>query len=216
MIESIPLHYSLTCLISYLVGALPFGLLIARARGVDIRAEGSGNIGATNVFRCVGKSWGLLVYFMDMGKGLFGALLLPLLLSDDPSTLLRVSSGCCAIIGHNWPVYLGFKGGKGIATTSGFLLGLAPAAAGVGLLVWIVTFLTSRYVSLGSILAALSVAVYAWIAYRADGLLLPSVLTALGLLAVLRHRANIIRLAQGTENRFDFKKKSKTEAQDNA
>ncbi len=213
IIDSSPaLQYALACLLSYLVGAIPFGLWVARTRGVDIRAKGSGNIGATNVFRCVGKSWGLLVYGLDMGKGLWGALLLPALLSTgEPATLLCVLSGCSAVIGHNWPVYLKFKGGKGIATSSGLLLGLAPAAVLVAIAVWLVTFLLTRYVSAASILAAVAVAAFAWLYYADAGLLLPLVLSAISALAILRHRQNIQRLLSGTENRFDFTKKKKGE-----
>ncbi|MFT5240512.1 MAG: glycerol-3-phosphate acyltransferase PlsY [Kiritimatiellia bacterium] len=198
-----------TCIIAYLIGALPFGLLVAKSRGVDIRAVGSGNIGATNVFRCIGKAWGLCVYVLDMLKGLLGTTLLPNLYSaqTDPDLLLCIAGGCAAIAGHNWPIYLRFKGGKGIATTSGFLLGLAPAAVGVGLGAWIIIFLTARYVSLASILAAVAVAAFSWMHYGAEERMLPTVLSALCMLAVLRHRQNILRLLSGTENRFDFKKK---------
>ncbi|MDE0838827.1 MAG: glycerol-3-phosphate 1-O-acyltransferase PlsY [Kiritimatiellae bacterium] len=205
-----PLYsYLATCIIAYLLGALPFGLLLARSRGVDIRAVGSGNIGATNVFRCIGKAWGLLVYVLDMLKGLLGATLLPSLFSaqPEPDLWLCTAGGCAAIAGHNWPIYLRFKGGKGIATTSGFLLGLAPAAVGVGLAAWIVIFVTSRYVSLASILAAVAVAAFSWMHYGGEERMLPAVLSALCILAVLRHRQNLIRLLSGTENRFNFKKK---------
>ncbi len=201
-------QFILCALASYMVGAIPFGLLIARSRGVDIRAVGSGNIGATNVFRAVGKPYGIAVYLLDMGKGLCGACLLPALIArGSASTELAIVSGFMAVIGHNWPVYLGFKGGKGIATTSGVLLGLAPGAVVTGLCVWAAVFFSSRYVSLGSILASASVAVYAWIAYAETDKPLAVALTVLALIGILRHRTNIRRLLNGTENRFQRKHK---------
>jgi glycerol-3-phosphate acyltransferase PlsY len=112
-----------------------------------------------------------------------------------------------AVAGHNWPVFLGFKGGKGVATTVGGLLGIIPAAMGLGLLMWTVIFLVSRYVSLASILAALAVCVYVWLVRAPGDLLLPGVMTALAVLIVWRHKTNIVRLANGSENRFSFGKR---------
>jgi glycerol-3-phosphate acyltransferase PlsY len=120
--------------------------------------------------------------------------------------------GVAAILGHNFPVYLKFKGGKGVATSAGVLLGVAPAAVGLGLLGWIVLFVTTRYVSVASIGAAVVVPAAGWWLYHGQGLLLPLVLTLLGLLVVYRHKANIQRLVNGTESRFQFgKSKQETE-----
>lgn len=193
---------------AYLLGSVPFGLLVARARGVNIREAGSGNIGATNVFRCVGKPWGIVTFLCDFLKGYLPALLFPLAVECcpvyDAGSALAVLCGCMAVVGHNWPVYVGFKGGKGIATSAGALLGIAPAAMGTGLLAWVVVFLATRYVSLASILAALLLAVASWFLYRGDGLVIPVALSLLGVMAVLRHKANIGRLIKGTEHRFQF------------
>ena len=148
-------------LASYLLGAVPFGLIVARARGVDIRKVGSGNIGATNVFRSVGKPWGILVYALDMLKGWAPAALFPGLVANIAGAAplhLDLACGLAAVAGHNWPVYLRFKGGKGVATTSGVLLGVSPTCMGLGLLTWIVVFVTSRYVSVASMVAAIVVA----------------------------------------------------------
>jgi glycerol-3-phosphate acyltransferase PlsY len=201
-------------LAAYLLGALPFGFLIARAKGVDIRTVGSGNIGATNVFRCVSKPLGIVTFALDVGKGYAGCTLVPWLAAyylggatgDMP---FRVCCGFLAVVGHNWPVYLGFKGGKGVATSAGLLLGLAPAACGVALLVWIVTMLISRYVSLSSIMAAVALGVAAWPYSPTDtGWWFPVVLDALAALAIWRHRSNIRRLLNGTESRIGSKKKN--------
>ena len=193
---------------AYLAGAIPFAFLVARAKGVDIRKVGSGNVGATNVFRAVGKGWGILTFALDAAKGLLPALLFPVALArwtGQPSpAAMGLGFGCAAIAGHNWPVFLGFRGGKGMATSAGVLLGVAPAAMGIGLAVWVVLFLISHYVSLASIGAALAVPTAAWLLYAAEGAVRPAVLTALGLLAVWRHRSNIQRLSAGTEHRFEF------------
>ena len=161
---------------AYLLGAIPNGLLIARARGVDIRTVGSGNIGATNVFRAVGKGWGILTFFCDALKGFVPSFVFPLLVSSqfgEDLDYLGVACAAAAVAGHNWPIYLKFKGGKGVATTAGALLGIAPAAMGIGVAVWVVATFSTRYVSVGSILAAAAVPVAAWFLYRQDDLVLP-------------------------------------------
>ena len=201
----LPLVWSVSLVCAYLLGAIPNGLLIARARGVDIRTVGSGNIGATNVFRGVGKGWGILTFACDALKGFIPAFVFPLLATrqwDGDFDYLGVACAAAAVAGHNWPIYLRFKGGKGVATTAGALLGIAPAAMGIGVAVWVVATFSTRYVSVGSILAAAAVPAAAWFLYRQDDLVLPGVLTVIGAVVIWRHRANIQRLASGTENRF--------------
>lgn len=193
-------------LISYLVGAIPFGLLVARARGVDIRKVGSCNIGATNVFRSVGKKWGILTFVLDMLKGALPTLVLPALAAGEgaPSPGLRLACGLVAVCGHNWPVYLRFKGGKGVATTTGVLLGVSPAAMLIGLAAWALVFLTTRYVSVASMAAAVVVTAAAWWLHLQPWPLVPAVLSVLGAFVLWRHRANVQRLRSGTEHRFQF------------
>jgi glycerol-3-phosphate acyltransferase PlsY len=201
--------------LSYLVGAIPFGLLISRAKGVDIRKVGSGNIGATNVFRSVSKTLGILTFVADALKGWGPAWVFPLVVAKVSGAAcpggLGLAYGALAIVGHTWPVYLGFKGGKGVATSAGALIGIAPAATGVGLLCWVVVFASSRYVSLASIVAAVTVAGAAWVMYRGAGLGLPVALTVLSALIVWRHKANIRRLLDGTEHRFSKKKSAEAD-----
>ncbi len=198
---------------AYLIGAVPSGYLIGRAAGVDIRTVGSRNIGATNVFRCVGKGWGIFTFVLDVLKGFVPAFLFPLLLtragaapeSAATSSLPGLAYMILAIAGHNWPVYLGFKGGKGVATSAGGLLGVAPAGVGVGLAAWILLLVFTRYVSVASIGSALAVIAACWPLYFADkGAVLPGVLTILGLLVVVRHKGNIARLRAGAENRISW------------
>ncbi|WFB34321.1 glycerol-3-phosphate 1-O-acyltransferase PlsY [Kiritimatiellota bacterium B12222] len=199
----------LILILSYLLGSIPFGLLISRARGVDIRSKGSGNIGATNVFRMVGKKWGLLCFFFDFLKGLVSAKVLPLLLLSpeflDSHPNFPLIAGALAIVGHNFPLWLKFKGGKGIATSAGVIVAVAPLCIAVAAVVWVGSMLISRIVSLSSILAAIAVAVSAWVFY-ADNPLLAGILTALGVVAVIRHKTNIQRLLKGEEHRFGKKK----------
>lgn len=189
-------------IIAYLFGAVPFGLLVAKSRGMDIREKGSGNIGATNVFRVVGKGWGTFTFLLDALKGFIPSFVFPLIGDVDP--VYGVLFGIAAILGHSFPVYLRFKGGKGVATSAGMLLGVAPAAVGIGFLVWISCLLLSRIVSLASILAALAVGISVW--FLKDSVVVCSALSILAVLVVWLHRANIKRLLNGTEHRFGKKK----------
>lgn len=196
---------------AYLFGALPFGLFIARMRGVDIRTQGSGNIGATNVFRVVGKGWGVLTFTLDALKGFLPAFIFPLLagVAADWGVLF----GLAAILGHSFPVYLKFKGGKGVATSAGMLLGVAPLSVGAALFCWLITMIISRYVSLASIAAAATVGIAVWVdPSLQDRLLSRTALTLMALLVIGLHRANIRRLLNGTEHRFGKKRGGQTEA----
>lgn len=200
-------------LMAYLIGSIPFGFLIAKSRGQDIRSLGSGNIGATNVFRSISKKLGVITFACDVGKGLLGVLLVPLLAAkitavSFDSVALPLFCGAMTIAGHNWSCFLGFKGGKGIATSAGMLIGLAPACVGIAFLGWIVTFLITRYVSAASIVACIVLAAVVWpLHVNQEGIWFPAVLTFLAAVGIWKHRANIARLRAGTESRFDFKKK---------
>ncbi len=202
--------YIFGCLLSYLLGSIPFGFLIGKYRGVDVRQRGSGNIGATNVLRTVGKRWGALVLFLDLLKGFISAWFIPIVMAaiynTSPPYLIGLACGSAAIAGHNYPVYLKFKGGKGIATTTGMLAGIAPAAFICGILTWLILFLSTRYVSVASIGAAVGVTLSAWI-LKSQGNSVPIALSIIAAVIILRHRSNIKRLINGTENRLTFKKK---------
>ena len=200
---------------AYVLGSVPFGFLVARAKGLDIRTLGSGNIGATNVFRSVSKPLGILTFALDVLKGVCGARLVPLLAASlagaphDGAMGLSVFCGAMAVVGHNWTCFLGFKGGKGIATSAGLLLGLSPVGVGVAFLVWLALFLTTRYVSVASIGAAAALGVAVWpLHLKAQGAWFPAVLTLLAAVAIWKHRSNIARLRAGTESRFDFRRKA--------
>ena len=200
-------------LLAYLLGAVPFGLIIARARGVDVRRVGSGNIGATNVFRSVGKPWGILTFTCDALKGFFAVWALPRLAAvaggGTPPVWMPVVCGCLAVAGHNWPVYLRFRGGKGVATSAGVLLGLAPLLVGGGIVAWLAIFAVTRYVSVASMSTALIVAALSWLRYAGRPKLVPIAFTLLALMTLWRHKANIRRLMHGTENRFGSAEKKR-------
>lgn len=206
------MHAVIAIVLGYLLGAIPFGLVIGKSRGVDIRNAGSGNIGATNVMRVVGKSWGILTLVLDALKGLVAALVLPILAGDAGPEWLPLACGCAAILGHSFPVYLKFKGGKGVATSAGVLLGVAPAAFGIGIAVFLILFGLFRYVSLGSIGAAVAVPVAS---YVLNGLtLVTQVLVVLAVVVIWRHKENIRRLMAGTENRIGGPRKQAAESVD--
>ncbi|MDR2849018.1 MAG: glycerol-3-phosphate 1-O-acyltransferase PlsY [Verrucomicrobiota bacterium] len=200
---------------AYLLGAIPFGFLIAKARGKDIRSLGSGNIGATNVFRSVSKPLGLLTFLLDFLKGYVGARWIPALAAqcfggDGAGMGLAVFCGVLTVAGHNWTCFLRFKGGKGVATSAGLLMGLTPEGVGIAFAAWLALFLVTRYVSVASIGAAAVLGAAVWWPLRlgaAHGVWFPAALTALALLAVWKHRSNILRLCAGTESRFSFGKK---------
>jgi acyl phosphate:glycerol-3-phosphate acyltransferase len=213
---NITILYLLSGITAYLLGSIPFGFLIAKTKGIDIRTVGSGNIGATNVFRSISKKLGVVTFALDFLKGCCGAKLLPLLVYQFAPDLLTglsrdalpVFCGAMTIVGHNWTCFLGFKGGKGIATSAGMLLGLSPLGVSIALTVWFLVFVTSRYVSVASICAALTMGVIVWpLHLKTHGIWFPAVLTALALLAIWKHRSNIARLRAGTESRFEFRKK---------
>ncbi len=205
------LSYCLTFLAAYLLGSFPTGYLVGRAKGVDIRTVGSRNMGATNVFRTVGKLLGIFVLLADALKGwLAVAAVAPLLWSgfshDALPVGLRVVAGVGAILGHNYTCWLKFKGGKGIATSAGVFIALTPWALLLALGVWMVLFAATRYVSVASMAAAAVLPVAAWFTTREPGL--TAVAGVLAALAIYKHKKNIERLLAGTENRITFGKKA--------
>lgn len=196
-----------TAVVAYLIGAVPFGYLVARAKGVDILSHGSGNIGATNVGRILGRGFGILVFALDFAKGALPTLAAGLLTPADVAPeWSQVTAGIAAFLGHLFPVYLGFRGGKGVATGAGVVAVLAPLPTAVALLVWAAVFAGTRYMSLASLtaaalLCALRIAFTPGPFSGPPGVVTVFCLVAASLVAV-RHRANIGRLLAGTENRF--------------
>lgn len=221
--------------LAFLLGSIPFGLIIAKARGFDIRAHGSGNIGATNVFRIVGKKYGLSCLLLDALKGFIPVIVAINLIRFEGGSapwcplsfpeswvlglpaerqflvqLVHVMTALAAVLGHNYCPWLGFKGGKGVATSAGVIIALMPAAIVLLILVFVVTLLLTKYVAVASMVAAVSLPILTHLGARfhgkwADGtwnvpLFVFSVVIAI--LAVWKHRTNLVRLRNGTEAKF--------------
>lgn len=198
---------------SYLCGSIPFGYILVRAfRGIDVRSIGSGNIGATNVARTGGKGLAIATLVLDTFKGwlpVFLVLTLPAIPASTPAQLhtLATFAALMAVIGHMFPVWLGFKGGKGVATGLGVFLALAPLAVLIAVVLFTAIVAFTRYVSLGSMLAAATFPLALW--WLEEDLFPPAALAmcaAVALLVILRHHQNIARLLAGTENRFGARK----------
>lgn len=194
---------------AFFLGSIPFGMLFARANGVDIRTVGSGNIGATNVVRALGPKVGLAVFVLDVLKGVVPALLTKQLIHEPVSGVeiqtISMVMGVIAILGHMFSPFIGFKGGKGVATGFGAALGAIPAAALLAFGVILLTVSITRYVSLGSILAATTVPLASYFVFHDSPQLLP-ILVVMASFIVWKHRANIERLRNGTESKFAFRK----------
>lgn len=195
--------------LAYLLGSIPFGWVLVRLfRKQDIRQQGSGNIGATNVVRSGGKKLGAAVFLLDGLKGFLAVIAAFMLashlhLDHAAAQNLAATAALCAILGHIYTVWLGFKGGKGVATGFGVFLAISPLSALVGLVVFIVVFALSRYVSLGSMLGAVAFALMALV--RGRGAMTPflmAVCVLIPLIVIAKHHANIRRLMAGTEYRF--------------
>ena len=194
------LSIALLIAFAYILGSVPFGLVIAKVfYRVDIRQHGSGNIGATNCLRTLGPIAGFLVLTADVLKALIPILIAQAVLSDSPDIvpLMSVIVGLSAVIGHSYSIFLGFSGGKGMATASGIILALWPWAAPILVGIWLLVIALTRYVSLASIIVALTLPVLVAILYPSTVYIAFSLLV--GLVVVYRHRSNISRLLAGTE-----------------
>lgn len=195
---------------AYLVGGIPFGYLIGRMRGVDVRTVGSKNIGATNVFRTVGKPWGVAALFCDILKGLVPVLAARHFASGVVFSPMRVelalAVGVAAVLGHMLTPYMKFRGGKGVATAFGMLIGLVPGVVGCAFLLFSVVFACTNYISLGSCTAAAFLAAAIWFPILgtrgAENLPQCVLVAAIALFVIWKHRSNIGRLAKGTENKI--------------
>lgn len=202
---------------AYLAGATPFAFLIARAKGIDLRKVGSGNVGATNCGRACGKVWGYLCFLLDVAKGAVPVLIAGAVMRGEgawvPAAAEQAAwllTGCCAILGHVFTFWLKFRGGKGVATSLGVVLGIWPFFTAAGLIalgVWVVVVLVSRYVSLASVAAALVfVPAFVLLWPRLELWPMAAFAGAMCALIVIRHRTNISRLLAGTENKIGRKK----------
>ena len=209
------MNFGILIAIAYLLGSIPFGLIIAKAHGRDLRSIGSGNIGATNLARALGKKWACFCFALDAAKGLAPMLAAAKLIDSAPTTIelfLWLAVGSAAVLGHVFPLYIRFKGGKGVATSFGVALGLWPyytICAAAAFLIWVVVVLLWRYISLASIAASVTfpitliLAVILTPAWHFANLW-PILITAIAipLMVVVRHRENIKRIIAGTESKI--------------
>lgn len=186
-------------LASYLIGAIPFGLLIGRLVGADVRLEGSGNIGATNVGRVLGKKLGIVTLLCDVAKGFLPVWGITLLLGETTAAreLFVVLCGLATVVGHMFPLYLKFKGGKGVATALGVFLFISPGSVLISLLVFVAAVAVSGYVSVGSLTASLLIPLWLWILGESSAIL--AVAFVIVLLIWFQHRSNVSRLLRGEE-----------------
>jgi glycerol-3-phosphate acyltransferase PlsY len=196
---------------AYLVGSIPWGFIIGKFNGLDIRRHGSHNIGATNVVRTMGKGWGYLCFLLDFLKGALPVLVVAVTTDPAKEPWIPVLTAAAVVLGHIYPVYLNFKGGKGVATSIGVLVALAPLPLFGSLILWVVVFQFSRYVSLASCIAAAMFPIFGLmlrIQEKEGNPTTPTLLLMLGLaiMILFRHKENIRRLRNGTESRFHRKK----------
>src|SRR4029450_9056042 len=207
------LSFAAVALVSYLLGSIPAGYLAGRMAGIDIREAGSGNIGATNVPRTLGRRYGYPVFVVDFAKGAL-AVCLSILIGREvearptSNEIYGIGAGICCVLGHVFPVWLGFKGGKGVATSAGALFGLMPLAAAIGVGLWVIIFEARRYVSLASVATAILLPLTVLgltHAGRTDGMALFYFTLCLAAVVIFRHLSNLSRLLRGTEPRFKRK-----------
>ena len=213
------LPIAIIAVLSYLVGSIPTSIIVAKARrGIDIRQHGSGNAGGTNVIRVLGWKAGVMVIALDMAKGLIATMIIARLMYGpipfenktpfDDFTVVQIIAGCAAILGHIWTLFAGFKGGKGMATAGGMLIGVAPVEVAVSLGVFTIVLLVSHYVSLGSLSAAVAFPLTMFFRENIFMVEIEGYHTliffsiGISLLIIFTHRANIKRLLRGTENRI--------------
>ncbi len=218
------LNLLVVVILSYLAGSIPNSIIVGKlVKGIDIREHGSGNAGGTNVFRVLGWKWGVSVILLDALKGALAVIIIARLYLDnfpftnatpfDDFTLVQIICGISAVVGHIWTVFAGFRGGKGIATALGFLLMLITIDMLLALVVFTLTVTISRYISLGSILAAVSIPLILIVRENIFNVDIPGYhtllpfITALVLLVIYTHRKNIARLMNGSESKISFVKK---------
>jgi len=200
------MFYIVISLISaYLIGSIPTAYLFGRIiKGIDIRNYGSGNVGATNVYRVVGKVPGFMALFLDILKGCLPVIILPVIFNVDNNMITidtyKLLIGISAIAGHVWPVFLKFKGGKGVATTAGVVLALMPAVFIISFIIWVLVFIIFRYVSLASVIAAIAMPIAVIVLKMPISIAIFAIM--LSIVGIYKHKSNISRLIKGEEKKI--------------
>lgn len=212
------LRIAIIVILSYLVGSLPSALVVSKSFfGFDIREKGSGNMGSTNAFRVLGWKWGVVVQLADIAKGVIPVILIAPLIGNgiqsegiiSEKLSLQFIAGASAICGHIWTIFAGFRGGKGINTAGGMLLGMVPIDASIAIGVFLIVLFISGYVSLGSIAASITVPLSLFVRFNLMGMHIPYYdiliyfFIALSALLIFNHRTNVVRLMKGEENKFE-------------
>jgi len=205
-----PFRVTFVLLLSYLLGSITTGDIVAYFKKVDLRGQGSGSVGATNVLRAMGGFYAAVVLAGDALKGIIAVYLGRKLIGAIGGFDFAIFSGIMAIIGHNWPIYTRFRGGKGIATSLGVIIGLTAKSLLLIIVVWVITFVASGFVSLASVLAAIAYPIAVYLNYSSDYYKL-GFAVATAILAVYRHKSNLQRLFQGKENRILYNQKKGAE-----
>lgn len=197
------LPFIVSCIVGFLFGSIPSGLIVGKlTSGIDIREHGSKNIGTTNIFRTIGGKAAFVVLLADLLKGVIAIMIISYIYPDN--LIIAVTAGIAAFSGHNYSIFLGFKGGKGVATGAGILLYFMPQLCLIVILIWLIILFLTRYVSLASIIAAFSVPFLAWFMNYKFPLVFFGVFASV--FVIIRHKSNILRLLSGTESKI---KKSK-------
>ena len=204
------MYRGLIVIIGYLLGSMQTAIILGKIKGVDIKKHGSGNAGTTNALRVFGFKTALIVFIFDMLKAVFAILITNIIFADSqlPALIISIYTGLGAIIGHNWPIYFKFKGGKGIAVSMATLLMIDYRIGLTAMLVFIVIVFFTRYVSLGSILLTISAPIILTLLYKGEEFFSEAVIliTLIPILAIYQHRSNISRLIKGTESKLGEKK----------
>ncbi len=196
-------------ILAYILGSIPTSYLMGKfIKKIDIRDFGSGNVGATNALRVLGTKIGIITLIIDIGKGILAVFMGKIIVAE-PSNIVLIAFGLFAILGHIFTIFLKFKGGKGVATSAGVFIALSPLAVGIALIVFVLTVWISKYVSLGSILAALVlflVELYLNITHSFENIELLIFIFVIAAFIIIRHKSNIKRILAGNENKLSFKK----------
>jgi len=202
--------YSLLLLLAYLLGSIPTSFIFGKLlQGIDLRQHGSGNVGATNALRILGVKIGIITLILDIAKGFFAVYIISIILHD-ATNLMLIFAGLAAILGHIFTIFLKFKGGKGVATSAGVFIALAPVATLSAFILFLIVVAVSKYVSLGSLLAAAALFLIEFIINLTNNFNDLEILIFTGIIAlfiIIRHKANIGRLRKGEENKISFKRK---------
>lgn len=204
------LYFVILALIAYFLGSIPSAVWLGKSlHGIDIREHGSKNAGATNTFRILGKKAGILVLAVDVLKGVLAVILPRLLLSFSGEIIIQIQllSGIFVFLGHVFPLFAGFRGGKGVATSLGIIFGIHPGAAGVCLLIFLIVFIISKYVSLGAIVASFFFPFIVSFVFKENSVYLIVFSFVIGFTVIITHRKNIFRLIHGEENKMNLFKR---------